>query len=73
MAPWFGVAILVACFLFIPLSAWAATGSWRAGLYAAERYLRIMAFLVAIGSGVGLVMAIAEHGFAGVWAYITGH
>lgn len=56
---------LAACgalFLIVPLMIWGNTGSWRHALHALKVYLQIMAGLAAVGGGVGLLMAYAQHG-----------
>lgn len=63
---------MVAAFLFIPLSALAATGSWGRAWEAARQYLKIMGGFVVIGGGLGLCMAISEHGLGAVLSIFTG-
>jgi hypothetical protein len=73
LAPWFGGGLLLAAFLYIPLSAWAATGSWVRAWEAARQYLKIMAGFVVVGGGFGLLMALSTYGPAALWAMVTGH
>ena len=72
LAPWFGGGLLLAAFLYIPLSAWAATESWERAWEAARQYLKIMAGFVVVGGGFGLLMAFAEYGPLAIWALLTG-
>jgi len=46
-------AVIFVMTLIIPLTVWAGSGSWRAGLYAFKRYLQIMGYIV----GAGLLLA----------------
>lgn len=62
-SPWVGAAILLAALLYIPLSAWAATGRLSRAWEALRQYLKIMAAFVVVGGGFGLVMAFAEYGW----------
>lgn len=71
--PWIGVALLLAAFLYIPLSAWGATGSWRRAWEAVRQYVKIMAGFVVVGGGFGLLMAVSEHGPVTLWRLFTGH
>ena len=71
--PWIGVALLLAAFLYIPLSAWAATGSWHRAWEAVRQYVKIMAGFVVVGGGFGMLMAISEHGIGPIWRVLTGH
>lgn len=72
LASWFGAGILLAAFLFIPLSALAATGSWARAWEAARQYLKIMGALVVVGAGLGISAAVSEHGFGFIWSVFTG-
>lgn len=72
LASWFGVAILVAAFAFIPLSALAATGSWERAWEAARQYLKIMAAFVVVGGGLGLAAAISDHGLMTIVRALIG-
>lgn len=48
----------------IPLYVWGATGDWRHALTALRQYLKIIGALLLIGGGLGLAMAVSEHGMA---------
>jgi hypothetical protein len=54
------VAAAGAMVALVPLIVWGATGNWRHALYALRRYLVIMAWLAALGGGLGLLMALQQ-------------
>lgn len=58
------LATIAALFAIVPLMVWGGTGSWRHALHALKVYLQIMGGLAVIGGGLGLLMAISEHGFS---------
>lgn len=55
------IAVMV---MIVPLIVWAGTGDWRHALHALRSYLKIMGTIVLIAGGVGVAIAIAEHGWA---------
>lgn len=62
------VAVCGGMIAIVPLWIWGATGgNWRAALRALRSYLGILAGLVVVGGGFGLLMAVSEHGF-GIFA-----
>lgn len=58
------VVSIAAMVMIVPLIVWGGTGDWRHALHALRSYLKIMGAFVLIAGGVGLTMAIAEHGAA---------
>lgn len=58
------VATIAALFAIVPLMVWGGTGSWRHALHALKVYLQIMAGLAVVGGGLGLLMAVSEHGIS---------
>jgi len=72
LSAWFGVLILLLALAFIPLSAWAATGSLSRAWQALRQYLLIIGAFVLIGGGAGVIAAISDHGLGPMWAAITG-
>lgn len=59
---WVGALILLLALAYIPASMLAATRSWRRAWDALRQYLKIMLAFAIVGGGIGLAMAIAEHG-----------
>lgn len=57
--------------LIIPLMVAGGAGSWRAGWKAWIAYLKIMGGFVLVGGGLGVVMAISEHGLSLFWDLLT--
>lgn len=57
------VAALAGMFAIVPLYVWGATGNWRHALHALKQYLGILGGLALVGGGLGVIMAIAEHGW----------
>lgn len=48
----------------VPLMVWGGTGDWRHALTALRQYAKILLGFAVVGGGLGLVMAIAEHGLS---------
>ena len=57
------VAVIACLFAIVPLMVWGGTGSWRHAVHALKQYLQIMGALALVGGGLGVLMAIAEHGW----------
>lgn len=57
------VAGLAGFFAIVPLMVWGGTGNWRHALHALKQYLGILGGLALVGGGLGVIMAIAEHGW----------
>jgi hypothetical protein len=51
-----GLAVMLC---IVPLWIWGASGSWRHAMHAARQYWAILAVLVAVGGGLGLLMAFS--------------
>lgn len=58
------LAVCAVLFAIVPLMVWGGTGSWRHALHALRVYLQIIGGLALLGGGLGLVMAVAEHGLS---------
>ena len=56
------VAGIGALVLIVPLMVWGGTGDWRHAMHALKSYMKIMGAFALIGGGIGIPMAIAEHG-----------
>lgn len=54
------VGTIGAMVAIVPLMVWGGTGSLSRAWDALRQYLKIMAAIVAIGGGVGLLMVLAE-------------
>lgn len=60
-----------ALFAIVPLMVWGGSGDWRHALRALRQYLGILGALALLGGGLGLVMAVSEHGLGVLWAMLT--
>ena len=65
-------AAIAAMSAIIPLMVWGGTGSWRGALHAWKAWAKIMGGFAVVGGGLGLIMAISEHGLSTVLRAITG-
>lgn len=65
------IAAIAAMSSIIPLMVWGGSGSWRHALYAWKSWAKVMLGFLVVGGGLGLVMAISEHGIGAVWGFIT--
>jgi hypothetical protein len=60
-------AAIAAMSAIIPLMVWGGSGSWRHALYAWKSWAKVMGGFALVGGGLGLLMAISEHGISILW------
>lgn len=68
-----GIGTIAAMVSIIPLMVWGGSGSLSRAWQALRQYLLIMGAFVAVAGGLGMVMAVAEHGLGPILQAITGH
>jgi hypothetical protein len=56
------IAVCLGMIAIVPLMVWGGTGSWRHALHALKGYAAILLGFVVVGGGLGLLMAVSEHG-----------
>lgn len=52
------VLLCAAMIAIVPLMVWGGTGDWRHALLALRQYAKILAGLLIVGGGFGLLMAL---------------
>ena len=65
-------AVIAVMSMIIPLMIWGGSGSWRGALHAWGAWAKIMGALTLVFGGLGLMVAISEHGFQTVLRALTG-